>query len=202
MNSIMLLILGSVITGVSLAMDAFSVSVVYGLCNINIRRIQKVIIASTFGFCQFLFTFAGYFLGHLYIENHIEYAKYIPIVSFVLLLIVGGHMIISAILEGKRGDSFSVDDDKVAVSNGIIKPFKLMVEGCATALDALSVGVSLTLLNLEESLLESSIIGIVTLVICYIGISIGKKLGERFTSYAQVAGGIILILIGVKILVF
>ncbi len=111
-------------------------------------------------------------------------------------------MIISAILEGKRGDSFSVDDDKVAVSNGIIKPFKLMVEGCATALDALSVGVSLTLLNLEESLLESSIIGIVTLVICYIGISIGKKLGERFTSYAQVAGGIILILIGVKILVF
>ena len=77
----------------------------------------------------------------------------------------------------------------------------LIVQGIATSIDALSVGFAISEYNAAEALLSSSIIGVVTFIICFIGVKIGKLFGNRFSKRAEKAGGIILILIGSEILI-
>ena len=110
----------------------------------------------------------------------------------ILLLFIGGKMLISGI----RNDSGDEEQEKLGVSFGA-----LMVQGVATSIDALSVGFTISNLNLVEALTEAAIIGIVTFFICIIGLVIGKKFGTKLAGKASILGGVILIAIGIEIFV-
>lgn len=174
--------------GVALSMDAFAVSVCKGLGMKKINYGQALIIAGFFGGFQALMPLLGWLLGSRF-EQLIE--SFDHWVAFVLLLFIGGKMIFDVI---RGGD----DDEDESCSRFDIK--ELFVMAIATSIDALATGIVLAIepdTNIWSSI---AIIGSITFVICIAGVIIGNKFGSRFKDKASIAGGIILILIGVKIL--
>ena len=173
--------------GLSLSMDAFSVSVTNGLCMKNIKIKHAFLIALFFGFFQFLMPLIGFFAASLFGE-YIEVVDHW--IAFVLLMFIGIKMIIEA-----REIKDCNDNCLKALSIKI-----LTLQAIATSIDALAVGVGLGALKVP--LLSSCImIGIITFVLCFMGVFIGKKAGDIFKGKAEVLGGIILIGIGLKILI-
>lgn len=179
--------------GVSLAMDAFAVSVCRGLQmrhGINIKHM--LIIAAFFGGFQALMPAIGYLLGK-------QFEQYItPVdhwVAFVLLGILGGKMIVDVIREGKESDT--CDETCAGCDRLDIK--QLCVMAVATSVDALAVGIPFPSLGVNI-LQASSLIGIVTFALCMLGVAVGNRFGAKFKSNASLAGGIVLILVGTKIL--
>lgn len=181
-------ILEMVLIGVGLAMDAFAVSVCKGLCMRQINYKHALITAVFFGGFQALMPFIGWLLGK-------QFEKYITAVdhwiAFILLLFIGGKMVIEVIKE--RNSQEEVCDIKFSYK-------QLTAEAVATSIDALAVGITFAFLNTGIAL-PMTIIGVVTFVIAFVGVVIGNRFGAKFKSKAELAGGIILILIGVKILV-
>lgn len=176
------------LTGFSLSMDAFSVSVTNGLCMKNIRIKQAFIIALFYGFFQFLMPLLGFFAASIFGE-YIEIVDHW--VAFVLLLFIGLKMISEAMEKIKE----KKESCPVALSLKL-----LTVQAIATSIDALAVGVGLGALKVP--LLSSCImIGMITFVLCFAGVFIGKKAGDIFKGKAEILGGIILIGIGLKILI-
>ena len=170
--------------GVGLAMDAFAVSVCKGLSmkKFNINKI--IIISLYFGFFQFLMPIIGFFLGSSFetIVKNIDHW-----IAFVLLGMIGIGMI---------RESF---DDEIEKRNDKID-FKTMIFlAIATSIDALVVGITFAFYNVNI-LLSSIFIGIITFVLSSIGVKLGFKFGDKFQNKAEIVGGIILILIGLKIL--
>lgn len=179
-------ILSILMIGIGLAMDASVVSVTIGI-NCNKENKIKMAIKSSlfFGCFQALMPLIGWAVG----KNFTSYIDMIGHwIAFILLAIIGGKMI----YEVKKGE----DCDQVKnYSNKT-----LFILAIATSIDALAVGVSCAFLNVNI-LLAISIIGIVTLILSFISVYIGEKLGELFKSKAEIFGGVILILIGFKILI-
>lgn len=181
--------LNSILLGIGLAMDAFSVSVANGISDIEMKKKRMVLIASTFSLFQFLMPLLGYIFVHTLATYFVAFQKYIPWIALILLAYIGGKMLISGI----KGEEESVVKEL---------SFKLLlVQGIATSIDALSVGFTISDYALIEALVCSLIIGIITYVICRIGIVIGRTIGSKFESKASVLGGIILILIGIEIFI-
>ena len=173
---------------VGLAMDAFAVSVCKGL---NMKRINYrhgFIIALFFGIFQAGMPVIGWLLGVQFQQYINEFDHWI---AFVLLGFIGGKMIYEAV----KGD-----DDEGASSDGSLDIKELFVLSVATSIDALAVGVTFAFLDVNIWL-SVSCIGIITLLLSFIGIIIGNNFGAKYKSRAELAGGIILVLIGVKILV-
>lgn len=174
--------------GVALSMDAFAVSVCKGLGMKKINYKQALVIAAFFGGFQALMPLIGWLLGSRF-QHLIE--KYDHWIAFVLLLFIGGKMIIDVIRGG--------DDDECAEFERFdIK--ELFVMAVATSIDALATGIVIAMepgTNIWSSI---AIIGCTTFVICIAGVIIGNKFGTKFKDKAAVAGGVILILIGIKIL--
>ncbi len=175
-----------ILLSVGLAMDAFAVAICKGL---NMRKMNyknALILALFFGGFQALMPAIGYLLGK-------QFEKYITSVdhwiAFILLSIIGIQMIV---------ESFKKDDDKEEDADKLnLKEYFMLA--IATSIDALAVGISLAFLSV--SLVKSvSFIGIITFVISFAGVFIGNKFGARFKSKAEFAGGAILILIALKIL--
>lgn len=175
-----------ILLSVGLAMDAFAVAICKGL---NMRKMNyknALILALFFGGFQALMPAIGYLLGK-------QFEKYITSVdhwiAFILLSIIGIQMI---------AESFKKDDDKEEDADKLnLKEYFMLA--IATSIDALAVGISLAFLSV--SLVKSiSFIGIITFVISFAGVFIGNKFGARFKSKAEFAGGAILILIALKIL--
>lgn len=181
-------VLELILTAVGLSMDAFAVSVTDGLCCNNLQRKQSVAIGLCFGFLQGLMPAIGFFLGQ-------AFASYITVVDhYVALLLlgyIGGKMIFDAITEAKQ--------DKP-------EPYSLtrktiLMQGIATSIDALAVGVSFSALANIQILPVASGIAFITCVLSITGICFGKHLGQKFGSYALFAGGLLLIGLGVKIFI-
>lgn len=175
-----------ILLSVGLAMDAFAVAICKGL---NMRKMNyknALILALFFGGFQALMPSIGYLLGK-------QFEKYITSIdhwiAFILLSIIGIQMI---------AESFKKDDDKEEDADKLnLKEYFMLA--IATSIDALAVGISLAFLSV--SLVKSvSFIGIITFVISFFGVFIGNKFGARFKSKAEFAGGAILILIALKIL--
>lgn len=185
----MALIIELVLIGVGLAMDAFAVSVCKGLSMKKVKARHAVVIALFFGGFQALMPVVGWALG-------IGFEKYITAfdhwIAFLLLLIIGGKMVMDVI----RGEQGEEDDRNLPFKLDIKELFLLAI---ATSIDALAVGVTFAFLN-YNILLAASIIGVVTFVIAFAGVYIGNVFGSRWEKGATLAGGIILILIGTKIL--
>lgn len=179
------------LTGVGLAMDAFAVSVCKGLSMKKIKYGQAFIIALFFGGFQALMPFLGWALGTQFKEYIISIDHWI---AFVLLGIIGGKMVKEAFSE--EGPETAQSENKEEAKLDYKELFLLAI---ATSIDALAVGITFAFLNVNIYA-AISIIGVVTFIISFAGVVIGNIFGSKHEKRAQIAGGIILILIGVKIL--
>ncbi len=180
--------------GAGLSMDAFAVSVCKGLNMRKINVCHSVVIGLFFGGFQALMPFIGWTLGK-------QFEQYITAVdhwiAFALLSFIGGKMAYEVI----RGGDDNSDDRKNEKTQGGDKLDikELLMLAVATSIDALAVGI--TFAFLQVSILPSiTVIGITTFVFSVVGVAIGNRFGAKYKDKAELAGGIILILIGLKIL--
>lgn len=175
--------------GVGLSMDAFAVSICKGLNMKKINYKHALIIGGFFGGFQALMPFLGWALGSKF-EQYIESVDHW--IAFILLAFIGGKMVYESI-KGGDDDEESSHQDKLDIK-------ELFMLAVATSIDALAVGV--TFAFLEVSILPSiTLIGITTFVISVGGVVIGNRFGSKYKNKAEIAGGMILILIGLKILI-
>lgn len=186
----LLFFVNSIMLGVGLAMDAFSVSLANGLHEPEMKKNKMCGIAGVFAIFQALMPMLGWICVHTIVRYFKAFEKYIPWIALVLLLFIGGKMLI----EGIKGDSDEMETSKVGLG-------ALMVQGVATAIDALSVGFTIADYGLLMAVVASVIIAAVTFVICMIGLIIGKKVGMRLSNKANILGGTILVIIGIEIFV-
>ena len=179
----------SFLLGVGLAMDAFSVSLANGLNNPKMKKGKMLLVAGIFAIFQGIMPMIGWFCVHNLVNYFKVFEKYIPWIALGLLVYIGGNMF----LEGIKGE----EDDDYNSKELTLKA--LMVQGVATSIDALSVGFTIADYKFLMALLCVLVIAVITFVICFAGIVIGKKVGMRFAGKASIMGGIILILIGAEI---
>lgn len=185
-------VIQSVMLGVGLAMDAFSVSLANGLNDPKMKVKRMCLIAGVFAFFQALMPLTGWFCVHNLVKFFSVFEKFIPWIALILLAFIGGKML----LEGIRNNQ----EDEENGENGL--GFKLlMVQGVATSIDALSVGFTISEYGFIMALVSALIIAAVTFVICMAGIVIGKKFGTKLANKASILGGVILIIIGLEIFI-
>ena len=180
---------------ISLAMDAFAVSICKGLMmknGINVRH--TLIIAAFFGGFQAIMPAIGFLLGNQF-KSYIE--PFDHWIAFVLLVFLGGKMLLDVIKEMREGE------DECDCCSAALDVKQLFVMAVATSIDALAVGITLPTLGVQtvgQAGIAIALIGIVTFALCVLGVAIGNRFGTRFKNKATVAGGVVLILIGTKIL--
>lgn len=177
----------SVLLGVGLAMDAFSVSLANGLNEPGMPARRMNLIAGTFALFQALMPMLGWVCVHTVVRYFAAFQRVIPWAALGLLGFIGGKMLIEGLR--RRGG-----EEKPAVSFGA-----LMLQGVATSIDALSVGFTISEYNAPMALAAAGIIAAVTFVICLAGLKIGKKFGTKLSDSASVLGGAILVAIGIEI---
>ena len=178
----------ALLLAVSLSMDAFAVALCKGLAIKKINFKKCLIVGAWFGSFQALMPLIGYLLGTTFADKITSFSHWI---AFVLLAIIGGNMI---------KESFEKDEKPLDDSLG----FKTMiVMAIATSIDALAAGVGFAFTEFNPPwfvYITFILIGIITLILSALGVKIGNIFGTKFKSKAELAGGIILILLGVKIL--
>ena len=183
-------VVNSILLGVGLAMDAFSVSMANGLNAPKMTRRMKIMIPLTFAGFQFLMPMIGWFCVRSIAEAFVSFQQAVPWIALVLLLFIGGKML----FEGIRGGETEHSGD-------VLKPGALLMQGVATSIDALSVGFTIEQYHVAQALAASLIIGGVTFVICSCGLRIGQHVGTRLAGKATILGGMILIGIGIEIFI-
>jgi len=183
-------VLSSAALGVGLAMDAFSVSMANGLCEPDMPRPRMALIAGIFAVFQALMPLTGWVCVHTVAQRFRAFEELIPWIALFLLLFIGGKMLL---------DSRQTPEEVCSVTRPGFGA--LMVQGVATSIDALSAGFTLAEHNAALALAAAGIIAALTFVICLAGIRLGKRFGMRLAGKAQILGGVILILIGLKIFI-
>lgn len=180
----------SVLLGIGLAMDAFSVSLANGLNEPTMKKPRMCLIAGVFALFQFAMPMIGW-LCVITVAQYFEvFEKCIPWIALALLGCIGGKMLYEGI---KNKES---EGEKPAV--GL---WALLVQGIATSIDALSVGFTISDHDLIHALVACFVIAAVTFGICVGGLLIGKKFGMRLAGKASILGGAILIFIGLEIFI-
>lgn len=180
----------SILLGIGLAMDAFSVSLANGLHEPKMKIKKACEIAGTFSLFQALMPMTGWICVHTISQYFKVFEKMIPWIALVLLSFIGGKMLLEGLnhaQSGKEAPALSFSD--------------LLMQGIATSIDALSVGFTISDYGFVMALVCSLIIAAVTFVICVSGVFIGKKFGTKLSNKASILGGTILIFIGIEILV-
>ncbi|MDO4488003.1 MAG: manganese efflux pump [Eubacteriales bacterium] len=185
-----LFFVNSILFGIGLAMDAFSVSLANGLNEPRMKRSRMCLIAGTFGVFQTLMPLIGWVCVHTIVGRFTQLQKYIPWVALILLLYIGIRMLI----EGVKYTDYEGERAKLSF-------ISLIIQGVATSIDALSVGFTIADYKLFPAITEAVIIGIVTFGISYAGVILGKKFGTKLSGKASILGGIILIIIGIEIFI-
>ena len=180
----------SILLGLGLAMDAFSVSLANGLNEPKMKKAKMCGVSGMFAFCQFAMPMIGWICVSTIAEYFSVFEKFIPWIALGLLGFIGGKMLVEGI---KTKNS---EEPKPPVKFG-----GLVVQGIATSIDALSVGFTIAEHTVWEALLSCSIIGVITMAVCLVGILIGRKAGTKLANKAGILGGIILILIGLEIFI-
>ena len=181
--------LNSVLLGVGLAMDAFSVSMANGLHDPKMNKGTMCKIAGTFALFQAAMPMIGWVCVHTIVELFSSFEALIPWIALALLGYIGGKMLV----EGIKGEEA---EEAAELSAGA-----LFLQGVATSIDALSVGFTISEYGWLMALVCSLIVAIVTFFICEAGLAIGKKFGTKLSGKASVLGGVILIGIGLEIFI-
>ncbi len=241
-------LINSMLLGVGLAMDAFSVSCANGLREPRMSPGRMSVIAGVYAWFQFMMPMIGWICVRTVAQTFTEFQKFIPWIALILLLWIGGKMLIEG-LQGLRASreapgggkcqaaeegacsstaggkcqageegacastaggkcqaaeegAFSGKDDEsgtTQASSGRLMVATLVLQGIATSIDALSVGFTIAEYDIVKALAACLIIAVVTFVICIGGLMIGRKVGSRLAGKADIAGGVILIAIGIEI---
>lgn len=182
-------IIVSIMFGFGLAMDAFSVSLANGMNEKRMKTGRMCEIAGVFAFFQALMPMLGWVCVHTLLEFFTGFSVFIPYIALVLLVYIGGKMIIEGL-----GKDCDCEDCSVGF-------WGLILQGVATSIDALSVGLDIAEYNFFEALASALIIATVTFIICMVGLYLGKRFGNRLSNKASVFGGVILVCIGIYIFV-
>lgn len=164
--------------GVSLAMDAFTISICKGIRNNSFKT--GITVTSFFSVFQFIMPIIGFYIGNILSDKIINYQSYF---SSILLIIIGILMI---------------KEDKINELNNKLDYKELIILSIATSIDALVIGISFSFTK-TNIFISSTIIGITTFIICNIGYYLGSVLSKKLHQYANIIGGITLILIGIKL---
>ena len=180
----------SVLLGVGLAMDAFSVSLANGLNEPSMKKKKMCGIAGVFAVFQALMPMIGWICVHTIVQYFKSFEKLIPWIALLLLGFIGGKMLIEGIREK--------DEEREKPEVGL---WALIVQGIATSIDALSVGFTIADYGFVMALVCAMIIAAVTFIICMLGLIIGRKCGTRRSGKAAILGGSILIVIGLEIFI-
>ena len=180
----------SILLGIGLAMDAFSVSLANGLNEPDMKKHKMCGVAGIFAFFQALMPMIGWICVRTIVQYFQSFEKFIPWIALALLGYIGGKMLYEGIKNkdgrsGKTGVEFAV----------------LLVQGVATSIDALSVGFTIADYDFMSAILAVAIIAAVTFVICMGGLIIGRKAGTKLAGKAGIFGGAILIFIGLEIFI-
>ena len=183
------IVFNSILLGLGLAMDAFSVSVAEGLAEPEMKSSRMFLISGTFAVFQFAMPVIGWLLILLLVDAFEGLANVVPFIAFALLAFIGGKMILESMNQRKT------ENAAVTSIPG------LLALGLATSLDALSAGTTMTEYDRTQVIIGSLIIGAMTLIVCFSGIIIGKKIGDRFSSKAGILGGCVLLSIALKSLI-
>lgn len=195
--------LSILMTGIGLSMDAFAVALAKGM-NLKKDLLKNAVkIALFFGLFQAVMPLLGWWAGR-YFESYIK--SFDHWIAFILLGIIGGKMIYES-FNGEKEDENLNDEIEEEVSITEVYEEKdelnnknLIILAIATSIDALAVGVSFAFLSVNI-VPAITIIGLTTFVLCIVAVLVGKKLGNLLQRYAEIIGGVILILIGTKILI-
>ena len=182
--------LNSILFGVGLAMDAFSVSLANGLHEPHMKKRKLCGIAATFSFFQFLMPMIGWRCVCTLLRQFPSFSDWIPWVALILLGFIGGKMLV----EGIKGEEDEAEAPKVGF-------WALIVQGVATSIDALSVGLDIGGYDWLHALVCCFLIAVVTFFLCVGGLLLGKTVGMRLAGKASILGGAILILIGLSIFI-
>ena len=185
-----LFFINSILLGVGLSMDAFSVSLANGLNEPCMKKRRMCAISGMYAFFQALMPMTGWVCVHTVVEYFTAFGKFIPWIALVLLSYIGGKMIY---------ESFRPSEDEAKCSAVTLSV--LLIQGVATSIDALSVGFTIADYRFSAALVCSLIIAAVTFVLCFTGLLIGRKGGTKLSGHAEVIGGIILIAIGIEIFI-
>lgn len=178
------------LTAVSLAMDALAVSISNGIIVKDFKKRHAVKIGLYFGVFQFVMPLIGYALGSSF-KNYIE--AFDHWIAFGLLILIGGNMVV----ESLKGEE---ESGERKTASEALNCKVLTMQAIATSIDALAVGVSFSLVSDINMWLSCSVIGIVAFALSFIGAVAGKKIGGFLQSKAELFGGIVLCVIGIKIL--
>ena len=175
----------TIFISISLAMDAFAVSICKGLSMKKMNWKSAIIIGLYFGFFQMFMPMIGFILGVGFSDLVVKIDHWI---AFFLLVTIGVKMIKEAF------DSEDVVNDKTDVNT-------MIVLAIATSIDALAVGITYAFLEVKNIWMSFAFIGIITFVLSIIGVKIGNKFGDKLGKKAEILGGLMLIIIGIKILI-
>ena len=179
--------LNSALLGVGLAMDAFSVSMANGLHDPRMSRGTMCRIAGTFALFQAVMPMTGWVCVHTIVELFSSFEKFIPWIALALLGYIGGKMLV----DGIKGEEA---EEAAELSAGA-----LLMQGIATSIDALAVGVTFAFLQVQIAP-AVAFIGVITFALSCLGVKLGNVFGAKYKSRAELFGGIVLILMGAKIL--
>ena len=169
-------------------MDAFAVSICKGLGMSKLNKKQMLIIALYFGGFQALMPYIGWAVGARFSSYVSQYAHWI---AFILLALIGGKMIHEALTESEDCEDDGIKDKKLSHK-------ELLLLAIATSIDALAVGISFAFLNVPI-IPSIIIIGLTTFAISLVGVIIGNIFGSKYKNKAEFVGGLILVIIGLKI---
>lgn len=189
------LIFSSILLGVGLAMDAFSVSLANGLTEQNMRPRKFFGIPAVFALFQAIMPLCGWLAVSSFLELFNKFKPFIPWISFILLCFIGGKMLYGGIRSQKEEKTV-----KKALTVGA-----LLLQALATSIDALTAGVDFakdySINQYPYVFLAVLIIAAITFVICVGGIKLGQLMGTRLASKAEILGGCVLLFLGLKIFV-
>lgn len=178
----------TLLISIGLSMDAFAVSICKGLGMSKLNKKQMLIIALYFGGFQTLMPYIGWAVGARFSSYVSQYAHWI---AFILLAIIGGKMIHEALTESEDCEDDGIKDKKLSHK-------ELLLLAIATSIDALAVGISFAFLNVPI-IPSIIIIGLTTFAISLVGVIIGNIFGSKYKNKAEFVGGLILVIIGLKI---
>lgn len=186
----LLFFFNSVLLGLGLAMDAFSVSLANGLNEPDMKSRKMCGVAGVFAFFQAAMPIIGWICVHTIVRYFNKFKNFIPWIALVLLLFIGGKMLI----DGIKNTNEEAEKTKTGIAS-------LLLQGIATSIDALSIGFAIAGYSLIMAIVCAIIISIVTFAVCMAGLIIGKKCGTKFSNKAAILGGSILIVIGFEIFI-
>ena len=189
----------SAFLGIAMAVDCMCVGISDGILETEMKKWKMFFIALLFGFMQGLMPLLGYLLGTL-VEGYVT--KFIPYISFAILLILGLKAIIETIIEQRKEKKNKDVDEDVEEEKRKLKITEILIQSVATSIDAFTVGFTfISYNNNAYSFITFGIIAIITSCLTLTMIILGRKIGDKVSKYAPYISGIIFICLAIKFLV-